>query len=56
MEVEWIAELSDLISCGDYVYGNEDVLLCVDSRIFNKRGNTYQSKFEIFLNEMVSVV
>ena len=56
MEVEQIAELSDLINFGYYVDDNEDVLLWVDSRIFNKWRNTYQSGFDTFWGAMVSVV
>ena len=35
MEVEQIAELSDLINFGDCIYVNEEVLLCIDLRIVN---------------------
>ena len=36
------------MNCDDYVYDNEDVLICVESRIFNKKGNTDQSEFDPF--------
>ena len=54
--MELIAELSYLMNCDDYVYDNEDVLICVESRIFNKKGNTDQSEFDTFWNAMVCVV
>ena len=42
MDVETIAELSYLINRSSYVDYNDEILLCVDSRIFNKQGNTNQ--------------
>ena len=36
MKAERISELSDLINYGNSVDDNEDVLICVDSRIINK--------------------
>jgi len=55
-DYERIAELSDLINCGDYVHDDEDVLLCVDSRVVNKRGNTDSSKFDSFWITMERVI
>ena len=48
MDVEQIAELSNLINCGYYVDDNEDVLIYFDSRIVNKWGNTDQLEFDHF--------
>ena len=56
MEVKTISEISYVINCGNYVDYNEDILIYVELRIFNKRVITGQLDFEPFWNSMVCVM